>query len=96
MDWAANIAHGDSQTNLAYHYQGPVQRLTSDNGQATLYYLNDSNNNLYAIGATDPNGNWIDRATLDTMAVTWNQGTLSWPAGATTSTSGYAWGGGYA
>ena len=80
---------------ISPHYQGAVQRLTSDDGRAYLYYTVDNNGKLFALGAAQTDTKvWLDRPTMDSMSLTWNGGSLLWPAGSVLSSGGYAWGGG--
>ena len=84
-----------NQLAISHHYQGSVQRKLSDDGQAYLYYLTDLNGKLFALGAAEAaTMAWLDRDVMDSMNLTWDDGTLYWPAGSLTSSGGYAWGGG--
>src|SRR5262249_40165783 len=40
MDIDADLAHGyQTEADLTAHYQGPVRRMLSDDGQTLLYYI---------------------------------------------------------
>jgi hypothetical protein len=50
MDLQADLAHGyDTPEDLAYHYQGPVRQVLSDDGTTYLYYVVDGDGNAYAL-----------------------------------------------
>ncbi|MCB0132546.1 MAG: S8 family peptidase, partial [Caldilineaceae bacterium] len=91
-DLAHPWQNGDSSDpaqngDLAYHYQGPVQRLLSDDGQTYLYTFNDPNSGeLVALGATQQSDfSWLDFESMATLAPTFENGQLPWG-------SSYAWG----
>ncbi|MEP7359301.1 MAG: S8 family serine peptidase, partial [Anaerolineales bacterium] len=44
MNLAADLAHAyDTEADLAFHYQGPVRKVPSDQGDGYLYYVEDAN-----------------------------------------------------
>ncbi len=98
MNLSADLQHGTQVEDLPFHYQGPVRQMASDQGQTTLYFIGDSNAKLMALGATNANHQWLTRAEVDGLNLTWNKGSIGWPAGSSISTNGgYVWnGGGYA
>ncbi|GAB4271053.1 MAG: hypothetical protein Kow0080_16070 [Candidatus Promineifilaceae bacterium] len=75
---------------LAYHYQGPVQRVLSDDGQVYLYYLADPNENtIIALGAAKATDmTWITPEVLAVENPTFFGNNMSWE-------NGYTWAGGY-
>ncbi len=90
-----------SNPDLAYHYQGPVQRLTSDDGSAYIYFIpasEDSQPTALGIAQTD-DLIWLDQDTAAGLELTFDNGQPSWDyiwAGGTYAWSGgtYAWSGG--
>jgi hypothetical protein len=105
MDIRADLAHlwvdGDildpaANSDLDFHYLGPVQRLVSDDGQAYLYYVLDP-----ADGAVDPLGiarvddlSWLDGGALAELALTFDGGGLLWHDDYLWSGGRYSWSGG--
>jgi outer membrane protein assembly factor BamB len=75
---------------LACHYQGPVQRVLSDDGQVYLYYIADPNeNNIIALGAARAaDMTWITPEVLALENPTFFNNNMSWE-------NGYTWAGGY-
>ncbi len=86
MDIQADLAHGTgwmdangdglvqmtelNPTEMSYHFQGPVGRLTSDDGQAYLYYLTNPNGQTLVVGAASVmDRTWLDRNMLDSMGL---------------------------
>jgi hypothetical protein len=74
MNLSSDLAHGYAQTDLAFHYQGFVQRAQSDDNRVTVYFFMDANNTPIALGATDQAGQWLDRRSFDAMALSWTPG----------------------
>jgi serine protease AprX len=80
MDLNADLAHGyDTIQDLAYHYQGPVQKLLSDDGSAYLFYAIDSSGTQYALGVTTRDGRWLDAGSATRLS--WAGTRLSWAGG---------------
>ncbi len=109
MDIEADLAHGyANDADLAFHYQGPVHKLLSDDGQTYLFYTQDSSGATYGLGAMRAEDmSWIDWPTLSSGIATWSGaylgGDLTWvgglsaPAGLATWSGGVAtWSGGVA
>ncbi|RME51400.1 MAG: hypothetical protein D6790_20000, partial [Caldilineae bacterium] len=90
MDINADLAHGyATEADLAYHYQGPIRKMLSDDGSTVLYYAMTADGVTYGFGAADANGlSWFDLATLTSRLPTWSGGML-------TMISGMEWAGGY-
>jgi len=82
MDLGADLNHGyETVDDLQYHYQGPVQRMLSDSGDAWLFYSLD-NGNMIALGVSDLSGHWLDRETALGGRYTWNGATnFLWAGG---------------
>ncbi|MCP4425714.1 MAG: S8 family serine peptidase [Chloroflexi bacterium] len=81
--------------DLAFHYQGPVQRLTSDDRSAYMYYIPDGGNQPIALGiAQSDDLNWLDPDTVSTLGLTFDDGQLSWSDGYIWAGGTYAWSGG--
>jgi outer membrane protein assembly factor BamB len=80
MNLTADLAHGyETVEDLAFHYQGPVQRLLSDDGTAYLYYGTDTSGTAWGFGVTDLNGNWLDANAVARMS--WAGARMSWAGG---------------
>ncbi len=96
LDIASDLAHGyATPADLAFHYQGPVRKLQSDQSTAYLYYTTDATGKILALGSVRSDTlTWLDRTTMNKMGLTWNGGQLAWPKKTTTSTGGFAWNGG--
>jgi len=92
MDLQSDLAHDDM--DFAYHYPGPVQRILSDDGQAYLYFVQDADGKVLALGAVRAaDKTWLDRETIGTLS--WNAGQWAWPVDSMVNTGGsYAWNGG--
>lgn len=99
MDIQADLNHpwtaGDdpdpnNNPDLAYHFQGPVRRMLSDNGEVYLYYIEDNvEDTKIALGASrSDNMSWIGRNTIESTNPLFNSGAMSWA-------NGYSWAGGY-
>ncbi|KAA3664923.1 MAG: hypothetical protein DWQ04_03225 [Chloroflexi bacterium] len=99
MDIQQDLAHpwtsGDdpdpaNNPDLNYHYQGPIRRMLSDDGEVYLYYIEDSvEETKIALGASrSDNLVWIGRSTLETTDPLFDSGNMSWA-------NGYTWAGGY-
>jgi serine protease AprX len=104
LDLQSELAHlwnpGDDpdpadNPDLAYHYQGPVQRLTSDDGSAYMYFIPDDGGQPIALGIAQSNDlNWIDQGTVSVLGLTFDNGQLSWNNGYIWAGGTYAWSGG--
>ena len=104
MDIKADLAHGyATEADLAYHYQGPVQRILSDDGSIYLYQIQAQDGQVYSMGASRASDmGWIDWELLSSGTATWSGGEISlaeginW-AGGMSSPAGIAtWSGGVA
>jgi hypothetical protein len=87
------------EAELAYHYQGPIQRVTSDDGQAYLYsYEKPDDGSLIVLGAAWVSDmTWMDPASLASADLTFDTVELNgtpWPHSDTWSSGVYSWGGG--
>lgn len=82
MDLDADLAHGyETLEDLAYHYQGPVQKRFSDAGDAWLYYYLDGGE-MIGLGASDLNGHWLTQEQVFSGAYAWDGGTsFTWAGG---------------
>jgi hypothetical protein len=81
--------------DLAFHYQGPVQRLTSDDGSVYMYFIPDNNNQPIVLGMAQTDTLlWLDQETVATLGATFLNGQLSWDNGYVWSGGTYAWSGG--
>ncbi len=89
MDIDTDLAHNDyaSDADNAYHYQGAVQRVLSDDGSTYLYYLLSSDQVLGIGAARAVDKSWVDRPTLNSTPLSWNNGQLT--------SDRFAWGGGW-
>jgi subtilisin family serine protease len=90
MRIATDVAIGyRHQRDLRFHYQGPVQRALSSDGQAYLYYAVDSEGTVIGLAAARAdNLELIDRDALVA-------GRMAWSTGQTTWTPEGAWAGGH-
>ncbi len=77
-----DLARGyETVEDLAYHYQGPVQRQLSDGGNAWLYYV-DNGGEMIGLGVSDLNGRWLSRSDALSGAYAWGGGTsFTWAGG---------------
>jgi serine protease AprX len=83
MDLAADLAHGyATEADLAYHYQGPIRRALSDDGQTNLYYYEAEDGSVIGLGAAEADSlAWVDREALATGRMTWSVGRMTWSVG---------------
>ena len=89
MDLRADLLHGFlDQRDLAFHYQGPVRSVTSDDGEAELYYLSFANGQLLGLGAWSGEAGWLDAGVIGSRRLVWVIG------GAPLDSAGLAWAGG--
>jgi hypothetical protein len=116
MDIVGDLAHGTGWVDanadglvqpeeldpaeMAYHYQGPVRKLLSDDGQAFMYYIQDATGEPTGLGVAWEDGlGWVDRDTLTTWAdgwMTWAGGWMTWAGGWMTWAGGWmTWAGGW-
>jgi len=98
MDLTMELAdYDDGEITLSSHYQGPVQKLMSDDDSAALYYIEepvvDGNGNVietlvYGVGASAPRirPGWTGKP----IPVEWPSGPAEWPCGAAVCLSGRA------
>jgi hypothetical protein len=87
------------EAELAYHYQGQVQKVISDDGATYLYYTEDpTDGSLVVLGAADLQTlMWIEYDDLMGMGVTFdnvNNGAAYWPHAEAWSNGIYNWAGG--
>ena len=81
--------------DLAFHYQGPVQRLTSDDGSLYMYFIPGDDNQPIVLGMAQTDTLlWLDQETVATLGTTFLNGELSWDNGYVWSGGTYAWSGG--
>jgi serine protease AprX len=83
MDILADLAHGyESDADLAFHYQGPIRRTLSDDGQAYLYHTAPESGDVIGLGVSRADTRaWIDQATLASGRMTWSVGRMTWSVG---------------
>jgi hypothetical protein len=76
MDIQSDLAHGfTSDAELAYHYQGPVQRILSDDSSTYLYQIQAQDGKVYSMGASRSSDmRWVDWNTLSSGIATWSDG----------------------
>jgi subtilisin family serine protease len=97
MDIVSDLAHGyDTDADLAYHYQGPVREILSDDGQAYLYYVEESADSRIGLGVAWANTKgWVDYGTLAAGRMAWAGGRMAWAGGRMAWAGGrMAWAGG--
>ncbi|MCJ7818376.1 MAG: S8 family serine peptidase, partial [Syntrophales bacterium] len=102
MDNNADLAHGwETDEDIAYHYEGLVQKLLSDDDQAYLYYVTDEDGNNIGLGVAWEEGlTWVDQDALSSGRMAWSGGQMTWSggmswAGGLSSAAGrMAWSGG--
>lgn len=104
MDVHADLDHpwhdGDSldpeqNPDLAYHYLGPVQRLISDDGQYYLYFVVEQDSgavDLLGVAQIE-DGSLLERAELDALDPSFNDGQWTWSESHLWSAARYSWGG---
>jgi serine protease AprX len=80
MDIGADLAHGfQSDVDLAYHYQGPILRLLSDDGQTYLYCIQAQDGQVMALGATPAASmGWLKPEAIANARITWSNGKIAW------------------
>jgi serine protease AprX len=84
MDINADLAHGwATDVDLAYHYQGPIRSMLSDDGSAYLYYVTEETSGVTALGVARPNGTWVDYDTMASARMTWAGARMTWAGGMT-------------
>jgi hypothetical protein len=90
MDINSDLAYGyDTDAELAYHYQGTIRKLLSDDGLAWLYYVENPDGTVTGYGAAwESNTTWVDQDTLSSGQMAWGGGRMAWGGGR------MAWGGG--
>jgi serine protease AprX len=83
MQVHVDIAHGyDRPSELRFHYQGPIQRVLSDDGQAYLYYVVGERGRLLGLAGAWANGKaFIDAETLASGRMAWATGRMAWATG---------------
>ena len=83
---------------MAYHFQGPVRRLISDDGQAYIYYIQEEQGGPpLALGmAWVESLGWIDQETAVAFGLTFGNNEQPWTDGAiwAVPSGTYAWSGG--
>jgi hypothetical protein len=97
MDIMSDLAHGyDTDADLAYHYQGPVREILSDDGQSYLYYIEESADSRIGLGVAWANTmGWVDYGTLAAGRMAWAGGRMAWAGGRMAWAGGrMAWAGG--
>jgi len=101
MDIDADLAHGyDTDADFAFHYEGPIQKVLSDDGQSYLYYVQDDAGVLTGLGVAWANSmEWVARDTIATSGmswpdgITWNGG-MTWNGGISLTADPLSWSGG--
>lgn len=80
MNIASDLAHGyETEADLAFHYQGPVRQMISDDGTAYLYYATDTSGTTYGLGGTKLDGTWMDAEAVARMG--WAGSSPLWSGG---------------
>jgi len=85
------------ETELDFHYIGPVQRTLSDDGTAYLYYVEDPDDitMIEPLGISRLSDNqWLDTDGLNVANLTFNNGEITWDNGYIFSGGRYSWAGG--
>ena len=85
------------ETELDFHYIGPVQRILSDDGLTYLYFVEDPDDNtlIEPLGiARVADNQWLDTSGLDLTNPTYNGGGIIWDNGYIFSGGRYSWAGG--
>jgi len=96
MDLAADLAHGyETDADLAYHYQGTIAKVLSDDGQTYLYYVDNPDGSRTALGAARVSDmTWLSAESL-AEGTTWAGGQMAWAGGQMAWAGGQmAWAGG--
>jgi len=96
MDLAADLAHGyETDADLAYHYQGTIAKVLSDDGQTYLYYVDNPDGSRTALGAARVGDMaWLGAESL-AEGTTWAGGQMAWAGGQMAWAGGQmAWAGG--
>jgi serine protease AprX len=101
MDINADLAHGyDIDADFAFHYEGPLQKALSDDGQSYLYYVQDTAGAVTGLGAVWANSlEWIDHDTIASSGMSWSgnvtwEGGMAWNGGISLTTGPLSWSGG--
>jgi outer membrane protein assembly factor BamB len=83
MNISADLAAGyATDADMAAHYQGPVSRVLSDDGQTYLYYATDADGTLISLGARHlADGIWLTPDVLANGRMTWSVGRMTWSVG---------------
>jgi serine protease AprX len=102
MDITADLAAGyETDADLLKHYQGPVQKILSDDGRVWLYFIEGGTQPDTWLGFADAKTMlWLDQREVALGTTTWNNGALAWgtnmrwEGGISTDTGFASWGAG--
>jgi subtilisin family serine protease len=67
------------QSDLAFHYQGPVREAAGSDGQAKLFYISFVDGTILGLGAWSQSMGWMDKGTLSSGKMVWITANSSWP-----------------
>ena len=88
-----------NEAEMAFHYQGPIRSIVSDDGQYILYFMSVENSvELIVLGGVQAEDmSWVDQQSLDEAALTFTTagpGQTAWDYGDVWSSGMYNWAGG--
>ena len=90
MDIQADLAHGwQTEEDLAFHYEGPVSKVLSEDGGIILYYIDGGEGMAFALGGVEADtGEWLNGEQLQYYAsfvlpgeLVWADGDIAWESG---------------
>ena len=72
MNLRADLMHGYLEAeDLAFHYQGPIRSVASQDGAAQLYYLNFANGQVLGLGSWSGQTGWLDAGVMSSRRLVW-------------------------
>ncbi|MDZ4717359.1 MAG: S8 family peptidase [Roseiflexaceae bacterium] len=88
-----DIAHSyRNDRDLSFHYQGPIQKVLSNDGQANLYYIVGEQGDVLGLAGSWKNGMaFIDNETLASGRMAWASGRMAWASSLSTAAGRMAW-----
>jgi hypothetical protein len=89
MNLRADLTHGFIEAqDLAFHYQGPIQSVTSQDGTAQLYYLSFADGKVLGLGSWSGVDGWLDGGVVSSRRMVWviggaplNSAQITWAGG---------------
>jgi serine protease AprX len=83
MDITADFSHGwDTEEEIVFHYEGPVQKVLSEDGSVYLYFVDKGDGTAMALGASDAETKiWLTDDNLDDLAAVLPGGQMVWAGG---------------